>query len=121
MRLKARISVLALPLAVHLVGLPQMGMAEDKHLNHSQSLNAAISKPQPEYPPMAKQLKVEGTVELTAYVSEDGNVEKVETVSGNPILARSAQEALKKWKFAKSMEDGKPAKFVADVSFNFKL
>jgi protein TonB len=96
-------------------------MAQEKHLSHSQSLNAAISKPQPEYPAIAKQLKVEGTVELTAYVSEEGTVEKVETVSGNPILARSAQDALKKWKFNKSMEDGKPTKFVADVSFNFKL
>lgn len=121
MRFKAMFSASILTLAVYLAGLTPTVMAEEKHLSRSESLNAAISKTQPDYPPIAKQLKVEGTVELAAYVSEEGTVEKVETVSGNPILAKPAQDALKKWKFAKEMEDGKPAKFVANVSFTFKL
>jgi TonB family protein len=91
-----------------------------KHLSKSESMALATAKTQPDYPPMARQLKVEGTVELSAYVTEEGTVEKVEVLSGNPILARPAQEALKKWKF-KVVEDGKPTKAVANVSFTFKL
>ena len=92
----------------------------EKHLTAQESISAATSKPQPEYPAIAKQLKLEGTVNLNAFVIEDGTVDHVETVSGNPILVRSAQDALKRWKFAKQTEDGKPVKFVASVIFNFK-
>ena len=59
-----------------------------------------IGRPQPEYPAIAKQLKLEGAVSLTAYVTEEGTVEKVEKVSGNPILLRSAGDALMRWKEA---------------------
>jgi protein TonB len=92
----------------------------EKHLSSSEAMAAAVSKPQPEYPAIAKQLKLEGAVSLNAYVTEDGTVDHVETVSGNPVLVRSAEEALKHWKFSKQTEDGKPVKFVANVTFNFK-
>lgn len=92
----------------------------EKHLTPSESLAAATSKPQPEYPAIAKQLKLEGAVNLNAYVTEDGTVDHVETVSGNPVLAHSAEDALKHWKFTKMTDDGKPVKFVANVVFNFK-
>lgn len=92
----------------------------EKHLSSSESMAAAVSKPQPEYSAIAKQLKLEGAVSLNAYVTEEGTVDRVETVSGNPVLVRSAEEALKRWKFSKQTEDGKPVKFVATVTFNFK-
>lgn len=112
----------SLALATGLLALSSVLMAQsDKHLSHAEALSAAISKPQPEYPAMAKQLKVEGTVEMTAFVNEDGIVEKADIVSGNPILARAAQDTLKRWKFSKMVTDGKPCKFAASVSFSFKL
>lgn len=92
----------------------------EKHLSASESLSAAINKPQPAYPQIAKQLKLEGAVSLNAFVTEDGTVDHVEAVSGNPVLVRSAEDALKQWKFAKQTEDGKAVKFVASVVFNFK-
>ena len=92
----------------------------EKRLTPSESLAAAVAKPQPEYSAIAKQLKLEGQVSLNAFVTEDGTVDHVETVSGNPILVRSAEDALKRWKFNKQTDDGKPVKFVASVVFNFK-
>lgn len=94
--------------------------AADKQLTPSESLAAATTKPQPEYPAIAKQLKLEGSVNLKAFVTEEGTVDHVETVSGNPVLAHSAEDALKHWKFSKMTDDGKPVKFVASVVFNFK-
>jgi TonB family protein len=90
-----------------------------KHLSPQESISAAVTKPQPEYPQLAKQLRLEGSVSLNAFVSEDGTVDHVEAVNGNPVLVRSAEEALKHWKFNKQTEDGKPVKFVANVTFNF--
>jgi periplasmic protein TonB len=92
----------------------------EKHLTASESIAAAVNKPQPDYPAIARQLKLEGSVNLNAFVTEEGTVDHVETVSGNPILVRSAQDALKRWKFAKQTDDGKPVRFVASVVFTFK-
>jgi len=111
----------AVALAAFLLSLHVAAAADsEKHLTPSESMAAATSKPQPDYPTIAKQLKLEGSVSLNAYVSEDGTVDHVETVSGNPVLAHSAEDALKRWKFAKMTDDGKPVKFVATVVFNFK-
>lgn len=92
----------------------------EKRLTPNESMAAATSKPAPEYPAIAKQLKLEGSVNLNAYVTEEGTVDHVETVSGNPVLAHSAEDALKHWKFTKMTDDGKPVKFIANVVFNFK-
>jgi TonB family protein len=107
--------------AFALLALSPFAMAQaDKHLSRVESVKAAISKPQPEYPELARQLKLWGDVDINAFVSEEGTVERVEVVSGNPVLAKSAQEALLKWKFGKQVVDGKPVKFVADVEFKFE-
>ncbi len=84
--------------------------------------NAAIvSKAPPEYPALAKQLKIEGKVELEAVVSDTGAVEKVNIVSGNPVLTKPAAEAVKHWKFTPFTEGGKPCKALAPVSISFKM
>ena len=75
----------------------------------------------PEYPVIARQLKIEGAVELEAIVAENGVVEKVNIVSGNPVLTRPASDAVKKWKFAPFTSDGKPVKAAVPVSLSFKM
>lgn len=92
-----------------------------KHVATAEALNNATSKPQPEYSGMARQLKLQGPVEVNAFISEDGKVEKVESISGNPVLVKCAEDALKRWKFTPFTEDGKPVKAVAALSFTFKM
>jgi TonB family protein len=92
-----------------------------KHLTHAEAIEAATAKPTPEYSGMARQLKVQGQVQVNAYITEEGKVERVEAVSGNPMLIRCAEEALHHWKFTPITEDGKPVKAVASLSFSFKL
>jgi TonB family protein len=66
-------------------------------------------------------LKIQGVVELEAVVTDAGSVEEVNIMSGNPVLTKSAAEALKKWKFTPSQQDGKAVKAVAQVAISFKL
>ena len=94
---------------------------EPKKVTRTEGLNAATTKVQPEYPAMAKQLKIEGAVELEAVVTESGAVEKVNIVSGNPVLTRPAADAVKKWKFAPFTADGKTVKALVPISMNFKM
>jgi protein TonB len=98
-----------------------MGQSSPKKLTKAEAISAASSKVQPDYPPVAKQLRIEGTVELQAVVAENGTVEDVTIVSGNPVLTRPAATALKKWKFNPFTEGGKPVKALAPVAMNFKL
>jgi protein TonB len=98
------------------------GLAQEpKKISRPEAMAAAQSKVQPEYPAIARQLKVHGVAELEALVSEDGSVEKVNIVSGNPVLTKPAAEALKKWKFKPFTADGKPVKALASINFDFSI
>lgn len=92
-----------------------------KKVSHAEASGAAVTKVAPEYPGIARQLKIEGLVELEALVTETGAVEKVNIVSGNPILTKPAVEALKRWKFSPFQSEGKTVKALAQVSMTFKL
>src|SRR5436309_2839650 len=78
-----------------------LGIAEGppKKITQAEALNAVVSKVQPEYPAMAKQLRISGAVELDVMIGENGAVESVTPISGNPVLTRPTADALKKWKF----------------------
>ncbi|HWC97245.1 MAG TPA: energy transducer TonB [Candidatus Sulfopaludibacter sp.] len=106
-------------LALLPVGL-MWGQSPPKKLTHAEALSGVTAKANPQYPPIAQQLKIEGSVELEAVVSETGSVEDVVITSGNPILTKPAAEALKKWKFSPFQQDGKPVKALAPVTIVFK-
>ncbi len=105
-----------------LVGLAAVGLCQEpvKKLSRAESMAAAVNKVEPEFPAIAKQLKIQGPVELEAVVTEAGAVEKVNIVSGNPVLTRPAVDALKRWKFSPILVEGKPVRALASVLFNFK-
>ena len=109
-------AILAAALAVVVV----YGQDGEKKLTRGEAMSAVASRVEPEYPPLAKQLKIAGSVELEAVVAESGAVEKVNIVSGNPVLTKAGIEALMKWKFKPVVADGKPVKALAPVTFDFK-
>jgi TonB family protein len=92
-----------------------------KKITKTEGLNALTAKAAPEYPALARQLKIEGAVELEVLVAESGTVEKVNIVSGNPMLTRPASDAVKKWKYAPFTADGKTVKALVPVSLSFKM
>jgi len=92
-----------------------------KKVTKTEGLNAVTTKVPPEYPAIARQLKIEGAVELEVMVTEAGAVEKVNIVSGNPVLTRPASDAVKKWKFAPFTAEGKTVRAVVPVTLSFKM
>jgi TonB family protein len=78
-----------------------------------------IKTQQPPYPDEAREQKLQGQVVVRAFVSETGDVEKVEEVSGDPILAKAAMDAVKNWKFKPFIKNGRPVKVSTKQSFNF--
>jgi TonB family protein len=63
------------------------------------------SKVVPEYPAIAKQLSLAGKVKIETAVSADGHVTNTRVLGGNPVLASSAQDAIKKWRFEPAPKD----------------
>jgi TonB family protein len=100
---------------------PGANAQDIRHLTQEEASKMATAKPQPSYPPMAKQLRLEGRVEIEANISEAGNVESVKVLSGNAVLTAAAADAMKRWKFQPITVDGKPSRAVATVDFVFKL
>ncbi len=105
-----------------LIALAAAGFCADgaKKLTRAEAMSAAVTKVEPEYPAFARQLRVSGDVNLEAVVAEDGSVEKVNVVDGNPILTKAGVDALMKWKFKPATADGKPVKSLAPILFSFK-
>jgi protein TonB len=90
-------------------------------ITQAEAIKNAKEKVDPEYPAMAKQLHLEGAVQLEAHIGENGAVEEVKPLTGNAVLMNSAVAAMKKWKFSPFLADGRPVKAIADLSFKFKL
>jgi periplasmic protein TonB len=67
----------------------------------SQGVMAAllIHRVQPDYPAVAIAMGLSGTVELQARIGTDGTVQELEVISGNPILAQAAVQAVQQWRY----------------------
>lgn len=88
-------------------------------IDEAQAKKAAIEKPAPAYPVTARQLKITGDVHLEAVVAADGSIEDVKILSGNAVLTKPAVEAVRKWRFKPFEADGKPARALVSLSFEF--
>ncbi len=73
------------------------------------------------YPLEARQQGIQGAVLLKVLVSETGDVDSVEVVSGDPALTQAALDAVKQWKFKPFIKNGKPVKASAKIPVNFAL
>lgn len=74
---------------------------------------------EPAYPLVAVKRKLQGPVVLKAAIDERGEIQGVSVVSGDPLLAEAATQAVKQWKFAPFIKGGSPVKVSASVPFSF--
>jgi protein TonB len=80
-----------------------------------------IRKTQPVYPPLARQARIQGVVVLQAQISKDGNIQNLQLISGHPMLAPAAIEAVKQWKYKPYLLNGEPVEVETQVMVNFTL
>jgi TonB family protein len=80
-----------------------------------------ISRPEPTYPPLARQTRIQGTVHLEAMIAKDGTVKNLTVVTGHPLLIQAALDAVKQWRYQPTMSNGVPVEVVTTVDVNFKL
>lgn len=98
---------------------PVASMA-DVRVTHADAVKNATKHPSPEYAAMAKQMHISGEVEVEVKITEEGSVDAVKVVTGNPLLSGSVVRAVKDWKFTPFQDGGKASPAVANLKFNFK-
>lgn len=92
-------------------------------LHRSEGVMAAalIYKVQPQYPAVARTIHLAGTVYLRAIISTDGAVRQLEAISGNPILASPALQAVRQWRYQPTRLNGEPVEVETFITVNFVL
>lgn len=80
-----------------------------------------VTKVAPIYPAEAKAQGIEGLVRLEAILGKDGTVEHLEVLSGDPILAAAAMDAVRQWHYQTTLLNGDPVEVVTEVNCNFTL
>jgi TonB family protein len=89
----------------------------------SRSISQAMveKKVQPEYPPEARAAHIQGEVVLRIIVSREGGVSKADLISGHPLLAEAAKDAVKQWKYRPFLLNGHPAEVDTEAVVTFRL
>jgi TonB family protein len=80
-----------------------------------------VSKVPPVYPELARTARISGTVVLRALINQNGDVESLSLVSGHPMLAPAAMDAVKQWKYKPYLLNGKAVAVDTQVQVNFAL
>jgi protein TonB len=76
---------------------------------------------EPTYPPLAREARIQGVVVLTAMIDREGNIENLQLVSGHPMLAPAAIDAVKHWRYKPFLLNGQPVEVETTVTVTFQL
>ena len=80
-----------------------------------------LTRADPVYPQVAVAARVQGVVVLEAVVDPEGRVEDVRVLRSIPLLDRAAMDAVKQWRYAPVLVNGRPVSFVLTVTVTFVL
>jgi TonB family protein len=80
-----------------------------------------VRQVQPLYPPLAMQARIGGMVKMNATIGRDGTVQDVTVVSGQPVLAQAAKDAVRQWIYQPTLLNGQPVEVSTQINLNFTL
>ena len=103
------------------IPLPSETHTANSQRGQNLQIGALISRREPAYPQDARDQKIEGTVRLHAWISEDGSVRQVNILDGPSALAAAASDAVRGWSYAPTLYDGQPIETEEEVVIVFRL
>ncbi len=80
-----------------------------------------VEQPQPVYPVVCVQGRIQGTVVLHAVIGQDGRVVELEAISGHPLLASAALDAVRRWRYSPTLLNSTPVEVETTITVNFVL
>jgi periplasmic protein TonB len=80
-----------------------------------------ITQTRPNYPPLARQARIQGNVVLHAIIDKEGKVAQLEVISGHPLLVQSALDAVKQWRYKPTQLNGDPVEVDTTITVTFTM
>jgi TonB family protein len=80
-----------------------------------------LNRVQPEYPPLARQTRISGTVRLHVILSTEGTVKEIAVVSGHPLLLQASLDAVRQWRYEPTLLSGQPVEVDSTIDVIFAL
>ena len=103
------------------VAVPKVATPQRIRVSQGVTQGMIIRRVQPAYPPLARQARIQGPVVLQAEIGKDGSIQNLRLISGHPMLAPAAIEAIKQWKYKPYILNGEPVEVETTITFNFTL
>jgi|HubBroStandDraft_6_1064221.scaffolds.fasta_scaffold13693_5 protein TonB len=101
--------------------VPKVATPTRVRVSQGVSQGLLVHKVTPQYPPLAKQARIQGVVVLQALIGKDGSITGLHVVSGHPMLTNAALEAVKEWKYKPYYLNGEPVEVETTINVNFSL
>jgi periplasmic protein TonB len=101
--------------------IPKVATPQRVRVSSGVSTGLLIKRVQPNYPPLARQARIQGQVVLQAEISKEGAIQNLQLISGHPMLAPAAIEAVKQWRYKPYLLNGEPVAVDTQVVVNFTL
>jgi protein TonB len=80
-----------------------------------------IRRVEPDYPALARQTHLQGTVQLHAVIGRDGSIDSLEVLSGHPLLVKAALDAVRQWRYRPTLLGGEPVAVETYITVHFVL
>jgi periplasmic protein TonB len=103
------------------VAVPKVATPQRVRVSAGVTNGLKVKDVKPVYPPLARQARIQGTVVLHAQISKDGSIEGLTLISGHPMLAPAAIDAVKQWRYKPYLLNGEPVEVDTEVMVNFTL
>ncbi len=103
------------------VAVPKVATPQRVRVSQGVTQGLLIRKVQPAYPPLARQARIQGSVLLQAEISKEGTIQNLRLISGHPMLAPAAIEAVKQWRYKPYILNGEPVEVETQITVNFTL
>ena len=100
--------------------LPTASLSTVK-ISQGVSQGLLIKRVQPRYPQNALSMRIQGTVQMQATINKEGNISNLKLISGDPVLAKAATDAVHQWRYKPYYLNGEPVEIETQITINFKL
>lgn len=75
----------------------------------------------PQYPPLARQARVQGKVQFSAIIGRDGTIQNLQLISGHPLLVPAARDAIRQWVYKPTVLNSETVEVITQIEFTFVL
>jgi protein TonB len=113
----ARVASPPPPAATHKPDKPSGPIAVSSGVQAARLIKQVV----PLYPALARAARVSGTVRLQGVIAKDGSIKNLQLISGHPLLAQAALDAVRQWVYKPTLLNGEAVEVIAPIDVIFTL